>query len=112
MTYEQYWDGDPAMTKYYRQCSEINLERESQRMWLQGLYIYKALLCVAPLYDFMSRKREPQPYLEAPYPVTRKRDNQARKEAADKKLANDLDFVKAWAESFNKRFENKEGSEG
>lgn len=110
MTYEQYWDGDPAMTKYYQKCSEINLERESQRMWLQGLYIYDALLRVAPLYDFMSSKRVAQSYVEAPYPVTPKRNQQAREDAAKKKLANDLDFVKSWAESFNKQF--KGGREG
>ena len=43
MTPEQYWDGDPTLTKYYRKADEIKKERLNEELWLQGMYIYEAL---------------------------------------------------------------------
>lgn len=49
-------------------------ENRNWEMWMQGAYIYDALLRVAPiLRATMSKERvEPEKYIDAPYPLTEK----------------------------------------
>lgn len=88
MTYEQFWDGDPILAKYYRQADEMRIERRNQEMWLQGLYVYEAICDVAPILQAMAKKgTKPRPYTEQPYPVTEKqRRNKVKEE--EKAIAN------------------------
>ena len=73
MTYEQFWDGDPHLAKYYRQADEIRTERKNQELWLQGLYVYEALCDVAPILQAMAKKgTKARPYPEQPYAITEK----------------------------------------
>ena len=82
MTYEQFWEGDPALAKYYRHANELKIERKNQELWLQGLYIYEALCDVAPIMNAMAKRgTKAQPYPEQPYAVTEK---QRRREAEEK----------------------------
>ena len=50
MTYHEYWDGDSMMAKYFREAEERKRERENYNAWLQGVYIYEALLDACLLY--------------------------------------------------------------
>ena len=73
MTYEQYWEGDPMLAKYFRQADEIRVERKNQELWLQGLYIYEALCDVSPILHAMAKRgTKARPYPERPYPITEK----------------------------------------
>lgn len=82
MTYEQFWEGDPALTTYYRHANELKIERKNQELWLQGLYIYEALCDVAPIMNAMAKKgTKPRPYPGQPYAVTEK---QRKREAEEK----------------------------
>lgn len=89
MTYEQFWDGDPQLVKYYRQADELRIDRKNQELWLQGLYVYEALCDVAPILHAMAKKgTKAQPYPDKPYAITEKQrkreiDEQERK-VADK----------------------------
>lgn len=85
MTYEQFWEGDPSLAKYYRQADELRTERRNQEMWLQGLYIYEALCDASPLMQGFAKKgTKARPYSDKPYSITEK---QRRKEAAEKEIA-------------------------
>lgn len=73
MTYEQYWNGDPNLVKYYRQADELKVERKNQELWLQGMYIYEALCDVSPILQAMAKKgTKPHPYSDKPYAITEK----------------------------------------
>lgn len=82
MTYEQYYDGDVWLCKHYRQADEIRKDRMNEKLWLQGLYIYDALIKVAPALRAMGASK-PQDYPEEPYPLTEK--EQTRREKRDEK---------------------------
>ena len=85
MTYEQFWDGDPHLAKYYRQADEMRVERKNQELWLQGLYVYEALCDVAPILQAMAKKgTKARPYPEQPYSITEK---QRRRELEEKERA-------------------------
>lgn len=81
MTPEQYWDGDPALVKYFRQAEEMRVERRNYEMWLQGLYVYEAICDVSPiLHAFAKKGTKPQPYSDQPYAVTASQRKRAEEE--------------------------------
>ena len=85
MTPEQYWDGDPALTRYYRQADEIRRKRKNEELWLQGMYIYEALCDVSPiLHAFAKKGTKANPYADHPYSIT-KSDIEAEKELKAKR---------------------------
>ena len=85
MTYEQFWESDPNLVKYYRQADELRIERRNQELWLQGLYVYEAMCDVAPIMHAMAKKgTKARPYPEQPYAITekqRKRENEEKERA-------------------------------
>lgn len=72
MTYDDFWNGDVSMVKFYRKAQELRDKRENQSLWLQGMYIYEALCDASPLFRFSMKKGtiKPEPYVKEPYPIT------------------------------------------
>ena len=108
MTYEQYWEGDCTLTKYYRKADEIRKERLNEELWLQGMYIYEALCDVSPvLHAFAKKGTKPQPYSAKPYAITETQHKRAEEEKARKISEKGKRFMEALMKSNNKRFEGK-----
>ena len=85
MTPEQYWDGDPALARYYRKADEIRRKRKNEELWLQGMYIYEALCDVSPILQAFAKKgTKPNPYTDRPYSIT-KNDIEVEKELKAKR---------------------------
>lgn len=59
MTYHDYWDGDAAMVKFYRDKHKRDLDRQNFNHWMQGMYIYEALVDASPVFNPLSEKHEP-----------------------------------------------------
>ena len=108
MSYGDYWDGDPAIAKHYREKNRCDMERMNTQLWLQGAYIYEAILDTVPAFNILSKKREPTPYRESPMPLTkqaqdrRKADENQRKMEAGKAAMEAL-MVKVNAEIRKKK---------
>lgn len=110
MTEEQYWDRDCELVKYYRKADEIKRERTNQELWLQGMYVYDAIARLSPiLHAFAKKGTKPQPYTEAPYPISQSSMEEMKvkkeKAVADKGKR----FMEAFMAKNNLKFE--EGSE-
>lgn len=109
MTPEQYWDGDPALAKYYRKADELKLERANQELWLQGMYIYEAICDASPILQaFAKRGTKPHPYAEKPYALTEK---QRERNAEDKEKAvaeKGKRFMEAFMKLNNSKFQGTE----
>lgn len=106
MTYEQFWDGDPMLTKYYREAEEMRSERKNQELWLQGMYIYEALCDVSPiLHSFAKKGTKPVPYAESPYPITEKQRRRVEEEKEKKMAMKGKRFMQALMANTNKKFE-------
>lgn len=105
MTPEQYWDGDPALVKYYRKADEIRLERMNEEKWLQGMYIYEAICDASPiLHAFAKKGTKPHPYSDKPYPISEK---QRKRASVDKEKAiakKGKTFMEAFMKFNNGRF--------
>ena len=108
MTEEQYWDRDCCLVKFYREAEEIRRERVNQELWLQGMYFYDALARVSPiLHAFAKKGTKAQPYVEAAYPINKKKmeDAQLKKEKA--KSQKGVRYMQAYMVANNKRFEER-----
>ena len=106
MTPEQYWDGDVELCKFYRKKAKIDLDRENQSLWLQGMYIYETLLRVAPAFNALSKKK-PEKYMEKPYEFNTDHQEEKPADQQEKKLNENYDKLTAWMRSVNKNFLNR-----
>ena len=106
MTYEQYWNGDCTLVKYYRKADEIRKERVNEELWLQGLYVYEAICDVSPiLHAFAKKGTKPQPYSEKPYAITETQHKRAEEEKERKRVEKAKRFMEALMKSNNKKYE-------
>lgn len=73
MSANEYWYGEPNLTKYYRDAFELKKEQENEKLWLQGLYIYEALCKVSPVLNAFAKKgTKPIAYSTKPYALSEK----------------------------------------
>ena len=108
MTYEQYWDGDPMLAKYYRKADELRRQRKNQELWLQGMYIYEALCDVSPIYQAFAKKgTKPRPYAERPYSITESERVSEKKLREEKDREKAIRYMEAKMANLNKRFNSK-----
>lgn len=84
MSYDEYWNGPVWLAKAYREAWDERQRREEWARWRQGLYVYNALLCVAPvLRAFGGDNVRALDYLSEPLPITEK-EVREREEAREK----------------------------
>lgn len=113
MTFDQFWNQDVELVKAYREADKIKRDLRNQDMWIQGAYIYEALLDAAPVLRFSFGKEppEPIPYRDEPLPLfeskaEKKKREERNKEKQMEKIANSMN---AWMRSANKKFDGKGG---
>lgn len=105
MTYELYWEGDPQLAREYRKADKLRRQRTNEDQWLQGMYIYNALCCVAPIFrDFAKKGTKAHPYPDTPYALEKKQkeiqeENKERKNAEAGKR-----YLEGFMAKFNQRF--------
>lgn len=107
MTYEQYWEMDCDLVKFYRKAADIKRDLMNQNAWLIGLYVYEAIGDNAPILNIAAKRgTRPLPYRASPFELNVKSDNSGSKKK--KEHSNDMK-AKAVMEMFmvanNKRFE-------
>lgn len=97
MTYDQYWNQDSLLVKYYRKADQLKNERKNQELWLQGMYVYDALCCVAPVLHAMAKGgTKPTPYPDRPYPLTQEQIELEKERKERERIARIKDrFIRA-----------------
>ena len=112
MTYDQFWNDDPELVKYYRKADELRNERLNQEMWLQGMYIYEALCDVSPiLHAFAKKGTKPHPYSDRPYSLTEKAKERAEEEKAKVNAEKSKKILEAFMSAHNAKYKGKEKTE-
>ena len=103
MTYEQYWESDPMLAKYYRQADELKFNRKNQELWLQGMYVYHALGAIMPV-----KKGQEQPkYPDKPFTLTEKQRKQELIAEEKAKFDKGKMMMERFMSRNNKRFKDK-----
>lgn len=107
--YETYWDGDFTELRYYREAEEYRQERDNYAAWLQGLYVYKAVGCLAPiLHAFAKRGTKPDKYPEKPYSATERQRKAEEETEKAKKQADVQNQASSWISAMRQKFLGKE----
>jgi hypothetical protein len=109
MTYDEYWNGDNLLPRYYRQMDELRKERMNYESWLQGVYIYEALINAAPVLNALSARKKPFPYRDTPIPITQAEDKRLKEQEKEKLMKNGVEAMRIMMADFNKRFNEKKG---
>lgn len=106
MTYELYWESDPQLVKAYRKAEEFRRERTNADQWWQGMYIYNALCCVAPIFRDLAKKgTKAHPYPDTPYAINAKQ-KEIQEEVEERRNAEAAKrYMEGFMSRFNKRFE-------
>lgn len=109
MSYEDYWDGEAEKTRFYRDKSKWDVKRKNQELWLQGIYIYEAILDSAPMMNPFSKKRKPIPYRSEPIPLTDVESKMEKENKHKKELENGKQRMIEIMERINTRFKDGTG---
>lgn len=113
MTYEQFWEQDVELVKFYREAWQLKQQVRNQDLWLQGAYIYEAILDAAPvLHPFAKKGTKPVPYREQPYELFTKKNNHKKQLTKEQQSDNKAKAVmEMFMVNINKKFEKKGGEE-
>lgn len=112
MTYEQFWEQDCELVKYYRKANRIKQELRNQDAWLQGAYFYEALVDAAPLFrDFVKKGTKTTPYRDCPYELFEQKRGNKEQVAQERQDEKAKAFMEAFAVANNKRFKQEGGGE-
>ena len=85
MTYEQFWEQDCDLVKYYRKAAQIRQDLKNQEAWLQGAYFYEALADVSPILRAFAKKgSKARPYPKKPFDLNSRGDKTEQKKAEEK----------------------------
>lgn len=102
MTYDQFWNDDCMLTRYYRKAHQMKQKRRNQELWLQGAYIYEVLTDVAPvLHAFAKRGTKATPYLAEPFALTNEEVKERKERDAKLKYDKHRAKLAAWAAKTN-----------
>lgn len=116
MPYELFWEGDVWLAVAYRKAHKRRREQDNFDAFLQGTYIYEALVRVAPALNAFSKKPQPHEWLEEPYdlyPRDRKEnidEQPAQTKGEQKGLAFMLTYMSAHNAVRSKKADGKEGT--
>lgn len=103
MTYEQFWEQDCELVKYYRKAMKIRQELSNQQAWLQGLYVYEAIADLTPiLHAFAKKGSKPKPYPSKPFEFSETKEK--KKERTEKANAKAYAYMQALMGSVNRKF--------
>lgn len=113
MTYEQFWHGDPTMTKAYYRAYKLKEEREAEKMkwitWEQGLYVYEAICNVSPVLRAFSKATKPLPYPEKPHGLKEDEEKEKRLKEIEKErdMYRTQIFFQNWAKGMQEKFRER-----
>ena len=110
MNSEEFWHGNPRLTKSYREAYELKQEIKDYELWKQGMYVYEAILDASPiLHAFAKKGTKPRPYSEKPYGVKITEENSGEEEQRhieNERLKAQLHFMN-WVKIQKKQFGEK-----
>ena len=109
MTYEQFWEQDCELVKYYRKAAQIRQDLRNQDAWLQGAYFYEALIDAAPvLRAFAKKGTKPTPF-DIDELRVKLQDKKQQKQLQEKHDDQAKAYMEAFMVSVNKKFQEKGG---
>ena len=110
-SYDEYWHGDAYVVKFYKEAHRLTLQAQDENNWMQGMYVYEAILDCSPILHAFSKKgTKPLQYSEKPYLADRLKEK-TKEEIEQEKENERLKFIiqmNNWFQATTDHFKNKE----
>ena len=96
MTFEEYWEKEPNLVKYYREAHKYKSKMKNEQLWIEGMYFASAIAC-----NFDKKVKYP----EKPFDIFPKSELEKKQEQENnrKKL---IEYFSL----FKQRWDNKNGT--
>lgn len=99
MSYQEFWYEDCWIANYYLKAYTIKKDQINEQLWLQGMYVFEAILCASPvLHAFSKKGTKPLKYPKEPYPLHKK-----TKEEEEEENRREVEKVRLYFENWSKR---------
>ena len=105
MSSSEYWDGDSSLPRYFRRAFKMKQERDNELAWLNGLYVYDALM--SSLSNFDQNKNNRKTYAKKPYSFDKEELKKENDDKVKEAQAQAEVWMKSWASATKKMFEHK-----
>lgn len=102
MSLTEYWDGDAEWVKYTREAYRLRRERENEEHWIQGMYVYDAIIRTAPLLNGFVKNPKAEPYPDKPYVLFDDAPKERPKSEEDAKELENQAFIRSWVAKVNR----------
>jgi hypothetical protein len=102
MTYDEFWFQDVDLVRVYRKADDLRRRRQSEALWLQGVYVRDALLCTVGNM-FSGKSATKHEYPREPYPVTQEQIE----EREEREARNRQEKIRAEFAAFAARMQKK-----
>lgn len=107
MTYEQFWDGEAELPKYFREAHELKLREQNRMMYYQGAYVYTAIIAVSPILRAFSKAKEPAPYPDDVFPISQKEAEEIKERREREQFEKNLNWLKSVSQRLNNQIKEK-----
>ena len=113
MSYDEYWNGDVYIVKFYRESHKLKLEQQDENNWMIGMYVYEAIIDCSPVLHPFSKSKKPLPYADKPFLMDKLNEHRKTEEEKEQEKENErLKFIiqmNNWFRATKKQFKSKEG---
>ena len=112
MSYEQFWEQDVELVRFYREAWRLKREMRNQELWLQGAYVYEAIMDAAPaLHAFAKKGTKALPYRSEPFELYTKKPEAEKTTQEQKADSKAKAIMEMWMVNINRKFAQKGGVE-
>lgn len=105
MTSDEYWRGDVELAPAYRKAFRMKQEHQNHEAWLNGLYVYDAVMSALTHLD--KKTSSHRNYAEKPYSFSKEeteKEKEAKKVEAEARAEV---WMKSWVSATQKMFKDK-----
>lgn len=101
MTYDEYWNQEALLVKFYREAYQQSSKQRNYELWLQGYYVHYAV-SIALANGFRGKGKTPQPYLEKPFALNSLERKEEKEAEERKKMAQLMNYVQGNLKQYKK----------
>lgn len=112
MSYDDYWNGPAEMVLYYKKKLKKERDYANFQSWLQGLYIYEAILNLSPVLKPFVKNPEVIPYREKPIPLTKAEIDKMLEEQEMARVKANREKMEQMLSVYNRRFKENQKKGG
>lgn len=106
VSYDEFWYGDYTRLKFYTEAHNLRRQKQSEEMWLQGLYFFHAISTALSNLNLDGKRRKPNKYIEEPLRLIPMTEAEKRIKAEKDKQAV-IDFFTQMERKFKKNANEK-----